>query len=142
MDFFILLLFCLAMSLDSVMVGISYGISGISLPVSSMVVVSIISGAVLLASMSLGRILGEIIPVGMVAVKCRADRGQVRVISVIRGLWVAGNRRVVLNPFFPRKRCWIRKAPNIGMLEKQIRRLLAGGRLFRGRIGFVRHAIV
>ena len=68
MDFFIILLFCLAMSLDCIMVGISYGISGISLPVSSMAVVAAISGLVLLASMSLGGILAGIIPIGMLAI--------------------------------------------------------------------------
>ena len=57
-----ILLFCLAISLDGVFVGLSYGVQKISLPLLSILLVSLISGIVLFISMWTGSLFSEAVP--------------------------------------------------------------------------------
>lgn len=76
-----LALLALALSLDSLTVGLLYGVRGIKLPWGAMAVVSGASGLLLAVAMSGGRVLSEILPAGV------AQRlGALLLVGV--GLWI------------------------------------------------------
>ncbi|HYF77174.1 MAG TPA: sporulation membrane protein YtaF [Symbiobacteriaceae bacterium] len=77
-----LALLALALSLDSLTVGLLYGVRGIKLPWTAMAVVSGASGLLLAGAMSGGRMLSELLPAGV------AGRlGALLLVGV--GLWIS-----------------------------------------------------
>lgn len=79
------LVLALAISLDSLGVGLSYGLKKVKVPFSSLVLLSVVSGAAMLVSMLAGGFLGSLLPEG----SCRWLGGVILVVTGLASLCTA-----------------------------------------------------
>lgn len=79
-----MVMLALAVSLDSLSVGVTYGLRKMKFPLSSMIVIALFSGAMLLVSMYVGTFLISWLPV-------RVEQSLAAFILIALGVWAIYN---------------------------------------------------